>query len=132
MLGVLYNTQSWQWSFSKNKINSLILLPKTVTENEKVSIKTLRIIYGKLEFYKSVTSSRGKWERGFIFQCIGTTAGTSSCVQRNLPSLTRSPGTGWMNCTNFLMQQVVPPRRQVCGSLVTSLPILKTLNATIL
>ena len=66
MLGVLYNTQSWQWSFSKNKINSLTLLLKTVTENDKVSIKTLRIIAGKLEFYKSVISSRGKWERGFI------------------------------------------------------------------
>ena len=44
----------------------MTLLLKTVTENDKVSIKTLRIIAGKLEFYKSVISSRGKWERGFI------------------------------------------------------------------
>ena len=46
-----------------NLINDILM-------SEKVKVKTLMQLSGKIEFYKDTVSPRSRWERGFILQAI--------------------------------------------------------------
>ena len=66
ILGVVYDTHAWTWSFCERKRAKIVNALFDVVEAESVEQRTLESLSGKIGHYKAIVSEHAKWERGFI------------------------------------------------------------------
>ena len=68
ILGLEYNTMTWEWSFSHKKAAKMLIELKEIVEKSSVSIALLKSLIGRLEFYHQVMGKSARWERGFLIK----------------------------------------------------------------
>ena len=66
ILGIIYNAETWTWSFSERKFRKLVNELTEIAESEYVERKLLEKVSGKIGHYKAIVSPEARWERAHI------------------------------------------------------------------
>ena len=72
ILGLEYNTLTWEWSFSDKKAAKILLELEEIVTARKVTIGLLKSLTGRLEFYYVVMGKHAKWERAFLISAANS------------------------------------------------------------
>ena len=90
ILGLIYDSISWTWTFCESKITKMELLLHEILENDTMELHKVKSLAGKLNHYWPVISPRGRWERGFIvYKASDQHKGLDTVVDTSEPNLKR-------------------------------------------
>ena len=67
-MGILYNTDTWTWSFAQKKANKILAAVDEILNNRSVKKSLLDSLVGRINFYHPIIGPQAKYERGFLIK----------------------------------------------------------------